>query len=356
MKRLAKNIIVITIPALFLCVLLLEGLFRVVIPATDPPLACFDTEIGVFKFCPNAGRGTATYGKWAQQRGRWRINNEGWNSPVDYARTRERPCIAVIGDSYIEAFQVDAEESYPSILRSSLGGRYDVYSFGMSGASLAEYLNMSRYVTRRFDPDILIFNVVHNDLDESVYHLNLYDTHQMRVRVDDIIVEEAAVPNPSFAEYSARKRWLRKSALVRYCLFNLQIKQTIMDLMEARNYNANIDVDKVESNLPTIERAVSYIVGRIRDENPGRRVMFVMDAPRNDIYQGRPADSNVVALHRIMRETCDSSGLELLDLTDAMRADFAANGRWFSSKYDSHWDEYGHEFVAQQLLPRFGAE
>jgi hypothetical protein len=226
MREFFKNLIIVSIPSLIVLFLLLEIFFRVGIPATSWPHACFDQEERIFKFCANGGEGTYTIGKLANQRGRWRVNNHGWNSSVDYDREKTRKRIAVIGDSYIEAFQVDCDEAYPSLLREEIGDRYDVFSFGMSGSPLSQYLHMSRYACRNFDPDVLIFNVRYNDFLESIFELNRGDTVMMMLSItDNSIVETTPRPDYSFSEFSWKKRLLRKSAVVRYLVFNLKIKQ-----------------------------------------------------------------------------------------------------------------------------------
>ena len=170
-----KSFVSITIPTLVLVVAILEAIFWTIVPASRPPQACFDRASNIYKFCPGQGSGVATRGKLARSASTWRINNEGWNSPIDYQSKSERRRIAVIGDSYIEALNVDIAESYPFLLSTALGVDYEVYSFGISGAPLSQYLNLSRYVVSEFDPDVLIFNVVHNDFEESIRKYNSND-------------------------------------------------------------------------------------------------------------------------------------------------------------------------------------
>ena len=173
--RYVKGIAFITIPTLVLVAVILEVLFRTIIPASQVPQACFDGVWNIYKFCPGQGSGVSTKGKLAHSASTWRINNAGWNSPIDYQSKGERDRIAVIGDSYVEAFQIDITESYPYLLSNALGADYEVYSFGISGAPLSQYLNLSRYVVSEFDPDVLIFNVVHNDFEESIRKYNSND-------------------------------------------------------------------------------------------------------------------------------------------------------------------------------------
>ncbi len=194
-----KNIFLISLPAVFILLLLLELFFRVVIPATDPPMGFFNEEERMYYFSNQREEGQITIGRFAQIKARWHINNEHWNYPIDFAQVIDRPLIAVIGDSYIEAFQVDADEKYPFLLRNRLEPDYEVYAFGKSGAPLSHYLHVSRYVDRHFDPDILIFNMVHNDFEESIYELYPAKTCFMQISTGEDGSFTETVPRPNHA-------------------------------------------------------------------------------------------------------------------------------------------------------------
>jgi len=346
-----RNLVLITLPALLIIFFILEMFFRFVIPAMDRPPACFDTAEGIFKYCPDAGEGLATFGKYARQRGRWRINNHGWNSPIDYSIRKDRPRIAVIGDSYVEAFHVDVGKDFPSLMRTEIGDIYDVYSFGISGASLSEYLNINRYVNRNFDPDILIFNIRYNDFAESVFEINPADTHMLMISVTDTSVTEIPPrPNYSFSQFNLKRRILRKSALLRYLVINLRVQQAVRDMFSKRDYSGNVEIEAVDENRDRIETAAAYVFERLNEENPGKRVIIVMAAPRHDIYAGTLEESRVLFLNDLVRRLSLANGFELLDLTRPMLEDYKANKIPFNSPRDAHWNEYGHAFVARQVL------
>lgn len=352
MKRFFKNFTILTIPIVFVCFLFLELFFRFVIPATDPPQAYFEEENLMYKFSIDKKEGLFTIGRFAQQRAKWRINNYGWNSPIDYKKKKEKKRIAIIGDSYIEAFQVDLEKSYPSLLRKKIGDDYDVYSFGKSGAPLSQYLHISRYVKRIFNPDIIIFNIVHNDFDENILKLNPNDTHFLTLNVrDKLITENSPRPNYSFSQFDFKKRWIKKSALVRYILFNLHAKEKIINIFSRKtNYNANVEINKIQNNYRVIWLATEYIMSQIKRENQRKRVIFVMDAPRNDIYQNNLERSNVFFLNEMMDKLCKNNGFEFLDLTEPMRIDYELYHIKFNSEFDGHWNVYGHAFVCEKVL------
>jgi len=112
-----KNILTVTFPAFLFTCIVLEFFFRWVIPASNPPMGFFDEKEKIYSFSNEKQEGTITIGRFAQIRTTWRINNRNWNYPIDYHRIDNKNLIAVIGDSYIEAFQVDVDQNYPYLLK-----------------------------------------------------------------------------------------------------------------------------------------------------------------------------------------------------------------------------------------------
>ncbi len=355
MTKALKNFLVITIPTFIILILLLELFFRVIIPASEIPQSFFDEKELIFRYETNSkSEGLFTIGKAAQQKGRWRINNYGWNSPIDYMSQRENKLIAIFGDSYIEAFQVDTDKSYPSLLRNEMGENFDVYSFGISGAPLSEYLNYSRYANKYFNPDILIFNIVHNDFIESILKLRPEKTNMLTLNIEgDTITENLPKPDYSLRQYNRLEKIIYKSALIRYLYFNLHIGSFIINIRKKNNseekYNANIEVSKNLDNKSLIIKSVDYILGKIHEENPNKRIIFIIDAARGDIYRNTLKNSNILFLHDILKENCLKYNFEYIDLSLPMENDYKKNKIKFNSEIDAHWNEYGHNFVYNQI-------
>jgi hypothetical protein len=109
-----------------------------------------------------------------------RINSDGM-------RDREHPKqkapntfrIAVLGDSYIEAFQVPFEESFCAVLERKLrdcallsGKNIEVLNFGVSGYGTAQELITLRDHVRQYSPDIVLLAVTtNNDISDNVLAL-----------------------------------------------------------------------------------------------------------------------------------------------------------------------------------------
>lgn len=352
--RILKNILVLSVPTIIFLFLLLEIFFRIVIPSSDPPRGFFDTNEKIYSYSNDKKEGIQTIGKFAEIKTRWRINNMGWNYPVNYYPVKNKKLIAVIGDSYVEAFQVDVDKNYPYLLRERLGSNFEVFAFGMSGASLAQYLNMSRYINKHLNPDILIFNITHNDFDESIKELSTERYYFLQVSLinDSTFTEITPRPDYSFAQYSPFKRLLYKSAFIRYLRHNLKIKESLKDIYSGKkgNYEGNINPVKVKENEKKIFSATDYLIRTIIDENPGKRIIFIIDGPRKAIYNSELNISGIRWVNKILETLCKTYNIEYIDLTYPMEKDFKDNGIKFNSELDFHWNEYGHKFVANVLF------
>ncbi len=245
-----KDLMRITVPVLFGIALLLEIFFRLIIPAAEAPWCYYDESYKILRYESGPKQGTFTIGALALQRAKWRVNNSGWNSEIDY-RTKERgkPLLAIIGDSYVEALQVDVDKSVTAILRRRLEDKFDVYSFGVAGMALSDYLQMSRYVRKEFSPDMMIINVVHNDFDESLCSVKSSSGHMCIEVTGDIMKETPPLPY----QPSRIRRIMSRSALIRYLYNNLKLwRVPWIYLLGKRDqeatYSANVNIQSLKPN------------------------------------------------------------------------------------------------------------
>ncbi|WP_158856826.1 SGNH/GDSL hydrolase family protein [Lunatibacter salilacus] len=351
-----RNILLVSLPTLLVLFLILELFFRFVIPASDQPGGYFYDDEKMYSFESSRESGYVTIGKFAEIKAKWRINNMNWNYSIDYYPVQDKKLISVIGDSYIEAFMVDVDKKYPYLLRNELYPEYEVFAFGKSGASLSQYLHLSRYVNKHLNPDILIFNMVHNDFEESIYELHPDRHYFLQLSYnesEDIFSETTPKPNYSTAQFTLWKRVLYKSAFFRYLYGNLNVsnlRQQIIAGGRDNEFEGNINPVQVKDKQDLIQKSTDYLVKTIIEENFEKRVIFVFDAPRFSIYNNTLENSKLWWMHDMMRKICQKYNAEYIDLTDPMKEDFVKNGRKFNSELDAHWDEYGHEFVANILI------
>jgi hypothetical protein len=351
LKKILKNIVFVTIPMLLVFFILLEIVSRIFFPGQEEPKSIYDEKTRLVKFNRDNGtRGLWTNGNFAQQRGRWRINNDGWNSPIDYFAEKKPGVkrIAVIGDSYIEAWQVDAEKSYPSLVADSLGPNYEVYSFGISGSPLSQYLHMSRYVDSLYSPDIYVFNLIHNDFHESINGLS-YNPMFLTIKInkDSSFTEVQPVKPERTYNKIPGGSLLRKSSFFRYVYYNLHLMEKFKSRkVAAKSVEMNVNLNDILDRQDSLRAVTGYLLKKIKSELGNKEVIFVMDGPRSSIYKGEVEKAHVARLNNMVAEQCKALNFPFIDLTPFMVKDFQKNGKRFESKYDNHWDYYGHQFVA----------
>jgi len=358
MKKTLKNILFVTVPMLIIFFILLEVISRIFFPGSDRPKSIYDEQDKLVKYSRDYGtRGLWTTGNFSQQRGRWRINNDGWNSPIDYEPAKKPGVkrIAVIGDSYIEAWQVSAEEKYPSLLDDSLGDKYEVYSFGVSASPLSQYLHMSRYVEKKYSPDIYIFNLIHNDFHESIHGLSYIPMYlTIKFDTDSTFTEVQPVKPERTHNKVPGGEILRKSSLFRYLYYNLNLMDKFRSKKAgAKEVEMNVAVSDVVNQKDSITAVTHYLLNKIKSELAGKEIIFIMDAPRWNIYSGDLENSKVSWLNQMVADECQKMGLPFIDLTEPMASDYQKNKTRFETDYDGHWAEYGHEFVAGVLYNYF---
>jgi hypothetical protein len=347
---LTRKLLLLTVPSVLLTALALELVFRTVIPASDEPFAYFDAADAILRYDATQHRdGVQTVGYLAQQRGHWHVNNCGWASEIDYLPRAQRrlPLVAIIGDSFVEALNVDSDKSLAARLRRRLAGRYDVYSFGMSGAALSQYLQEARYVRRRFQADVLVFVLVHNDFNE-VFRPQAVHSHFLNVRA---IPGGFAEEEPEPYRTSTLRHWLSRSALVRYVWMNLKIEGVRKALFRAGrgNLRPRPAPARAAPIPPVVQKATAFLIERILQENRGARIVFVTDGPRRDIYAGSVAGSEGERYNNLVRDVCATLGCEQLDMTPIFIERYRRDGRKFETPYDRHWDAYGHQVVADAV-------
>lgn len=342
-----------SIPSLLVTFFLLEVFVRIFLPVSDAPDIYFDQNLGNI-FVPNQ-EGFYIKGKRSEIIGKFRINNVGWNSPLNYIyeKPKDKIRIAVIGDSYIEALQVDYNKSYPYILedllnnKSSYKIKFQVYTFGHSGANLFHYQNIFSYVVKKYNPDIVIINIVLNDFDESFYGLSRQDNWSL-------IYENArfkSVPPKKVSNLSFKK-FLRHSAIVRYLTINLDLintSQIFNKLFYAETRNYNNDTPKQIDNK-TVSSMIRFVLDNINKESRQNniRTILVIDTDKEKVYESSYAFKKfyVFETEKIAKQL----GMNILNLKEVYEMDWKKNYNRFNFEFDEHWNEYGHDIIAKALF------
>ena len=164
-----------------------------------------------------------------------RTNSAGFR---DREHTLQKPKdvirVAVLGDSYIEAFQVSQGEMFGSVLEEELNSRQfggdrkvEVLSFGVSGFGTAQELLMLRHHVWQFDPDIVLLAFLPaNDLRNNSSRLESQKLRPVfELEGDELVLDNSFRNEPPYlyamSDSFRRKTWLINSSRV------LQVIQSI---------------------------------------------------------------------------------------------------------------------------------
>jgi len=285
-----------------------------------------------------------------------RINNYGFVNEQDYTRHDHRGPLIIIGDSYVEALMVPYQQTVQGRLAKLLENKRTVYSIGISGAQLAQYLAFAQYAWTEFHPQGMVVVIVGNDFDDSLtkyrtepgFHHFQEDpaNHDLKlVRIDY---------RPGLA-----KRLLRNSALVRYLWGTVGIGN-IPSLLPPRaehgvqyvgNTAAYATEDRLVDSRRVVDRFFSELPERVGLEKS--QILFVIDAMRPQIYSdvdlSRAKGSYFDLMRKYFLEQAKRNGYEAIDMQPRFVFRNRQDGSRFEFAIDGHWNGLGHEEAADAV-------
>jgi hypothetical protein len=265
--------------------------------------------------------------------------------------------LAVVGNSYIEAWFIPYGETVQGRLAEALKGRVRVYSFAGSAAPLSQYLIWARHAVHDYGATALVINVEGNDFDRSLakywiwpgywhyvpdaereLHLRLFERHPSLVGTI-----------------------VKSSAVGRYLAYQLDLVQffiqphgpesgvsTNLKPAFAGNTSTDTSSERVDDSLMAVDaffRDLPELVGL-----PPERVLFTMDGMRYPDVAAAAAGSYFDVMRRAFRAKATALGYEVIDLDDWFFTRYRQTGERFAFARDNHWNAAGHALVAEAVL------
>lgn len=353
---------------------LVEIVFRLFVPVTDIPLQFWDPIVGLRKSPNQSGRhirGTV--------RSRYHFNAQGWNYPSDFsfARPPHASRVVLIGDSYVEALQVDCDKQMAVKLESYLSTPdrpMQCYPFGMSGYGTAQEYQLLCHYVLDYAPDVVIFFFTSNDVYDCSPYLSAVDSFYARYLLDDR-GELERMPMTSW-EPSSVRRWAAHSALARY----LFLQQRLFDRPEPKGptgitlrESAGTSADFSGRDLSPDERGrMSWMLiekllaaANAQCRSKGAALLLVyrgnvreIDAAEDGrLYEPPPKETDPWCLNDRLFEMgrdklapmADRLGIAYLDLTTPLVTAVRESGRPHNFPDDDHYNELGHDIAAREM-------
>jgi hypothetical protein len=327
-------------------------------------------------------------GYWLKEGGGYvSINSEGLRDrehPISHPPNTLR--IAVLGDSFAEAMQVNRDEAFWSVLERELQGhpklqgcQVEVINFGQAGFGITQELLAFRHRVRKYTPDlVLLAFFTGNDIADSSKALKHRDYHPYMIyQGKELVLDDRATKEKWLAEQRKKTWW---SEFYRWRFDNLRIEQVFHHCREvAQIHWAAKKTGKDASAFglydtiyrePTEEvwkeawRVTEGVLLLLRDEVVGTGARFMVVVLTNDMQvQPLPATRaefarrlGVVDLFypdRRVEEMCQRARIPILLLAPSFQ-EYATRNQVFlhgfrgSLGFD-HWNQKGHRLAGQRL-------
>ncbi|TAI48562.1 hypothetical protein [Flagellimonas allohymeniacidonis] len=292
----------------FLCFELLVRAFHL---HNQRPIRYLD-EQDVEKWVPHQ-EGYSVVGNRRQNVGHYRINSFGFNSVYDSYRPKEsEKSVALIGDSFIEGFHQDFDNSLGQKIEGKLKSNSKVFEFGYAGYDFADQLHLIHSYSVLFDDmdQVLIYMRFIDDLERSEYEVS------SRLSLD--------TPISRLAKHFKSIVYLKDIGLLD------PVTHAISKLGNLRAKN------RVSDSTEETESDITFA-----------RIQNFKDLV--DFYDYDKSKNVLLVDYRL----CPSEFLDFLKENEFKTIDFGESLARSKSPtdliYDQHWNDHGRELIAKEI-------
>jgi hypothetical protein len=322
------------------CVLL-ELLFRVLPVSTSTAMDYYVDE-RILSYQPHHSHVAA--GGWdLRHPQRLQANNMGFIASREFAN--DPTAVAFIGDSFVEASMLDAQDRPADQLERTLAGR-PVYAFGAPGSSLLDYAERVRFAATRFGVRDFVILIEEGDVLQAIC-----GSGQVHGRCYD---EKTGAIAP-FRQGSAGtlKRILRQSALAQY--LTSQLKLDVGGLLSWRPAkSAEAGASPVQpapvDRSGEFAKIVDAFFTEISPHRKGRLVLILEDRT----VSGMKRSELQTQARQVLVTKASEAGATVLDTGPLFRTFVSQTGLSVAvSPGDHHWNRAATALVAEQVATDF---
>ena len=285
-------------------------------------------------------------------------NNYGFLCDHNYHRRTEKspPIMAIIGDSYVAALQVENSKTMHGLLSKKVGTSGKIYSFGSTGAPLSTYLAYAEYVHNEFHPNSMVFIIIGNDFDESLLrYKQVPGFHYFQMSRDGKLFLKRIDYSPGII-----KKIARQSALIRYIFLNLRINwisisRFFKNTEISPSYTGNTFVKADQERLSDSKKVVNEFLNQLPSLSGLEpvNILFLVDGIRYNLHSEVELRNIKESYFEIMRDyfidLAERNGYVVIDMQSIFINNHKIYGKRFEFKTDGHWNALGHKLVAEQI-------
>lgn len=355
MKQILVNIGVLVL-SILITLLVIEGMLHLFPVNEGLRTQPVNEESPIVHFEPNR---TSTWSRLPSfaMRNVVHSNNHGFINDQDYTSDDQRPLIAVIGDSYVEAAMVPYANTLHGRLAASLKDSWRVYSFGVSGAPLSQYLLFAQYARQHFSPQKMIIVIIANDYDESlIQYKQAPGLHYFSRQPNEQYTIKRIDYSPSLAT-----ELLRRSKLAMYLVTNLQAQHALQLFTNDNNsqeFVGQTSASTDETRVILSKEAVDFFLYSLPEYAglPPEDIIFIVDGLRPHLYSKAMRDKKKSSYAAVMNsyfiEKATQLGFDAIDLEPVFIKAYKAKKKKFEYEQDGHWNDLAHGLVSDVILKR----
>jgi hypothetical protein len=272
-------------------------------------------------------------------------NNMGYVAPFAYLPGSDG--IAVVGNSFIEGLMNRYQDTLQGQLPRQVPDAPAILNFGVSGASLADYIGLGPMVSRRFHLRWAVILVGGGDFvngftpPPGYFGWSASDAPPVRLR-------------PDYLRTGAVKLF-RSLAIVRYARGNLKFDlHHFLHTSVKRATQACVREGLQVGDTDLLAVYADSLPGAY--DLPPSRVILVFDADRAQLYRsnGMSAASSCPTRDRIalsaLAAAAASRGIHVIEMEPVFAAYFRATGRHLDyTPFDYHWNAAAHGLAAAEV-------
>lgn len=290
----------------------------------------------------------------------YRINLERHENEKDYEKEFS---ILFLGDSFIEAMQVENEETIPQLIRTHLSLKYDrnirVYNSAVGGWDPNHYFLEAKKVLAEKEIDLgIVFLYAGNDIVKSI----------------KTSFSPKAISQPHNLSMPKKLNWASLKDSLFYPINDfLEVRSHLFILLKSRMQTTLSKIGLTAESFPKIFylkeknsgrwETTAEICRNIYDEFAIKDtpvIFILLPAPyqvHEEVFVSHvkgfdiPSDSvDLEQPNKLLSKHLNDQSISLLDPLKFMR-ERANSGLELYGKIDNHFNENGHQVVAEFLLP-----
>jgi hypothetical protein len=318
------------------------------------------------------------------------INSDGWRGPE--AALKAPPGtfrIALLGDSYIEAFEVPYEKTAGEVLEARLsalrGTPVEVLNFGLGGYGTSQQLLTLQHEVWKYSPDLVLLAVTTgNDISDNHRRLKRSDYVPYHVfRGAELVLDSSFLRSKG---YRSRALWTRQLlGVVQHSRLAQLVNRVRHAARKSERQRANVGGapgDEVgmrdEVQLPPATpdwqeawRVTEGLLRLMRDESRRKDTPFAIVTLTRGIqvtpvrrkkkeFLRQLGAKDLYYPERRLAEFGKREGIPVLNLAPAMAKQAEDRQVYFHAHHDSlgigHWNEAGHLAAAELIAPWLARE